>query len=124
MTSRFKCSLEQDKLDKMYMRLYTNRQMVMDRIYGQISQNCYLSKAFKLKLGHSLKIFLLKIRKVTEKEIGEHVIRPTTVIAASCVKARCARLIPIIHTLWKVLKGVEERRERRIVGKKMILVLM
>jgi membrane protein implicated in regulation of membrane protease activity len=33
----------------------------------------------------------------------------------------------IIYTLWKVLKRVEERerrRERRMVGKRMILVLM
>jgi hypothetical protein len=46
---------------------------------------------------------------------------------ASRVKARCEQLLIIIHPLWKVLKRVEERvkrRERRMVGKRMILVLM
>jgi len=38
--------------------------------------------------------------------------------------ARCVQLIIIIHRLWKVLKRVEERWERRMVGNRMILVLM
>jgi len=29
-----------------------------------------------------------------------------------------------MHRLWKVLKRVEERRKRRMVGKRMIFVLM
>jgi hypothetical protein len=61
------------------------------------------------------------------KEIAEHIIRPTKVILASRVKARCEQLLIIIHRLWKVLKRVEERekrREKRMVGKRMILVLM
>jgi len=43
------------------------------------------------------------------------------------VKASPEQLLIIIHRLWKVLKMVEERekrRERRMVGKRMILVLM
>jgi hypothetical protein len=43
---------------------------------------------------------------------------------ASHIKARCAQLLIIIHRLWKVLTRVEERRERRMVGKGMRLVLM
>jgi len=38
--------------------------------------------------------------------------------------ARREQLLIIIHRLWKVLKRVEERemgRERRMVGKRMIL---
>jgi len=41
--------------------------------------------------------------------------------------ARREQLLIIIHRLWKVLKRVEERewrRERWMVGKRMILVLM
>jgi hypothetical protein len=40
------------------------------------------------------------------------------------VKATCAQQLPIIPSLWKVLKRIEERRERRMVNKRMILVLM
>jgi hypothetical protein len=57
-------------------------------------------------------------------EIAEHIIRPPKVIAANRVKARCTQLPTIIHRLWKFLNMVEQRRERRIVGKRMILVLM
>jgi hypothetical protein len=57
-------------------------------------------------------------------EIAEHVIRPAKVIPASRVKARCAQMLIIIHRLWKVLTRVEETRERRMVGERMILVLM
>jgi len=46
------------------------------------------------------------------------------VIPACGVKARCAQLLIITHRLWKVLKMVEERRERRMVGKRIILVIM
>jgi len=51
-------------------------------------------------------------------------IRSAKVIPASCVTARCAQLLIIIHRLWTVLKWVEERRERMMVGKRMMLVLM
>jgi len=35
--SRFNCTLEQKELDKEYMGLYTNRQIKLNTIYGQIS---------------------------------------------------------------------------------------
>jgi len=98
--------------------------MIMDPIYGQISYNCCLSNAFKLKIGHYLKIFLVEMKRATGKEIAEYIIRPAKVIPASHVKARCAQLLIITHRHWKVLKRVEERRERRMVGMRMILVLM
>jgi hypothetical protein len=124
LTSRCKCTLEKDELDEEYMGLYTNVQMITDPIYGQISYNCCLSNAFKLKLGHDPIIFLVETKRATVKEIAEHAIRQAKVIPASPVKARCAQLLIIIHRLWKVLTKVEERRKRRIVGKRMILVLM
>jgi len=124
MTSMFKCTLEQAELEEEYMGLYTHGQMIMDPIYGQISYNCCLSKDFKLKLEHDRKIFFFEIAGATKKEIAKNVIRPTKVIPASRVKARCAQLLLLIHRLWKVLKRVEERRERSMVGKRMILVLM
>ena len=48
--------------------------MIMDPISRQISYNCCLSKASKLKPGHNPKIFLVEIKRATEKEIAEHVI--------------------------------------------------
>ena len=56
-TSMFKCTLEQDELEEEYMGFYTHGQMINDPIYRQISLNCCLSNAFKLKLGHNVKIF-------------------------------------------------------------------
>jgi len=80
-----------------------------------------------LNLGHNVKIFVAEMMRATGKEIAEHIIRPTKVIRTSRVKARCEQLLIIIHRLWKVLKRVEDRekrRERRMVGMRMILVLM
>jgi len=126
-TSILKCTLERDKLEEEYMGIYTHGQMINDPISGPISYNCCLSNAFKLKLGHNVKIFLVEMMRATGKEIAEHIIRPTKVILASHVLARRDQLLIIIHRLWKVLKRVEERekrRERRMVGTRMILVLM
>jgi hypothetical protein len=62
--------------------------------------------------------------RATGNDIPEHVIRPTKVIPASHDKASSAQVLTVIHSLWKVLKRVEVSRERRMVGKRMILVLM
>jgi len=77
-----------------------------------------------LKLGHNPKIFLVEMYSATQKEIADHILRPAKVIPASRVKARCAQPLIMIHRHWKFLKRVKERRERRMVGKRMILVLM
>jgi len=66
-------------------------------------------------------------KRATGKELAKHIIRPAKVIPASHAKAGCVQLLLIIHRQWKVLKRVEDRRgkrERRMVGKSMILVLM
>jgi hypothetical protein len=123
-TSMAKCTLEQDKLDDQYMGLYTNGQKIMDPIYGQILYNCCLSIAFKLKFQHNSKIFLVEIKRATEKDIAKDVIRPRTFIPGSRVMARCVQLLIIINGHWKVLKRVEERWEWRMVGRRMIVVLM
>jgi hypothetical protein len=64
------------------------------------------------------------MNSATGKEIAEHVIRSAKVIPACCVKARCAQQLIILHRLWKVLSRGNERRERRMEGKRMILVLI
>jgi hypothetical protein len=74
-----------------------------------------------------VKIYLVEMFRAAGKEIPEHGIRPTKVISTSHVKARHEQLQIIIHRLCKVQKRVEEsekRRERRMVSKRMILVLM
>jgi len=75
--SMFKCILEQDELEEEYMGIYKQGQMINDPIYGQISYNCCLSNAFKLKLGHNVKIFVIEMIRATGKEIAKHIIRPT-----------------------------------------------
>jgi hypothetical protein len=124
MTVIFQYNLDQDEMEEVNTGLDTNRQMTMDPIYGQILFNCCHSNAVKMKLGHHAKIFLVEINRATDMEIAEHIIGPPKVIATNRVKARCTQLPTIIYRLWKVLNMVERRRERRMVGKRMILVLM
>jgi len=42
--------------------------------------SCCVSNAFKLKLGHNVKIFVVAMMRVTGKGIAKHIIRPTKVI--------------------------------------------
>jgi hypothetical protein len=74
--------------------------MILGPMYGHISYSCCLSNAFKLKHRHY----------------------PATIIPASWVEASCVQLLIIIHRIWKVLKVVEDRMERKMVGKTMILI--
>jgi len=85
LTALYKCNLTQEELDEEYMGLYTLGQM-NDPLYGQISYNSSLSNAFKLKLGHDVKLFLVEIKAATGKDIAEHVLRPAKVIPASLLK--------------------------------------
>jgi hypothetical protein len=64
------------------------------------------------------------MQRATWKEVTKHVMWPGKVVPASRVKARCGQLQITIHRLWNYLKWGEERRERRMVGSKIILVLM
>jgi hypothetical protein len=64
------------------------------------------------------------MKRDTRREVAEHIIRPTKVIPACRVNARCVQLLSIIHILGKNLKLVEESRERRMVGMRIIHVLM
>jgi hypothetical protein len=75
-----------------------------------------------LELGHDSKISLVEVKRAIGKESAEHIIRPTQVIPGYHDKAICAQLLIILHRHWKVLTRVELRRERRMVGKRMILV--
>jgi len=86
LNSMLKGTLEQDKLEAEYMVIYKHGQIFNDPIYGQISYNCCLSNALKLKLGHSVKILLVEVMRVTGMEIAEHVIRPTKVIPLAVLR--------------------------------------
>jgi hypothetical protein len=61
LTSRFRCTLKKNELDKEYMGLYSNGHMIMNPKYEQISYNCCLSNAFNLKLRRDPKILLVKM---------------------------------------------------------------
>jgi hypothetical protein len=61
LTSMFKCTLEPDEVEEESMAIYAHGQIINDPIYSQISYNCYLSNAVKLKLGNNAKIFLVQI---------------------------------------------------------------
>jgi hypothetical protein len=54
-----------------------------DPLYGQISYNCSLSNAFKLKLGHNVNRFLVEMKAATGKDNAERVMRLAKVIPSS-----------------------------------------
>jgi hypothetical protein len=91
LTAISKCNLMQEELDKEYMGLYAPGQTMNDRLSGQISYTSSISNAFKLKLGHDVKLFLVQMMAVTGKEIAEHVISPVKVIHASLVQVSNTR---------------------------------
>jgi hypothetical protein len=62
--------------------------------------------------------------RATKKKITDHIISLAMVIPTRRVKAGCAQLLFAGHRLRKVLMRVEERRERRMVGKRIIPVSM
>jgi len=85
LTALYKCNLTQEELDEEYMGLYAPGQM-NNPLYGQISYNSSLSNAFKLKLGHDVKLFLVERKAATGKDIAEHVMRPARVFPTSLFK--------------------------------------
>jgi hypothetical protein len=85
LTALYRCNLTQEELDKEYMRLYAQGQMMNDPPYGQTSYNSSHSNAFKLKLGHDVQLFLIEMKAATRKDIAKHVMRPGKVIPTSLV---------------------------------------
>jgi hypothetical protein len=65
LTSRFKCTLQKDELNKEYTGLYQHGHMIPDSIHCQILYNCCVSNVFKLKLGHDRKIVLVETNGAT-----------------------------------------------------------
>jgi len=57
-----------------------------DPLYGQNPYNSSLSNAFKLKLGHDVKVFLVVMKAATGKDIAQHVMRLAKVIPTSLFK--------------------------------------
>jgi hypothetical protein len=112
-------------LDEEYIGRYTPGQMLNDPLYDQISYNSPLSKAFKLKLGHNVKVFLIEMKAATGKNIAEHIIKPAKVIPASLDTASYAPQLVSILRLWRYLLKMNEWWMRRLqVGKRLTVVLM
>jgi len=106
------------------MGFYTPGQMINDPLYGQISYNSSLSNAFKLKLGHDVKLFVVDMKAATGKDIAEHVIRPVKVIPASLFPVSYAPLLICILTWGRERMKMKEWWMRRQVGKRLTVVLM
>jgi len=124
LTAIYKCNLTQEELDEEYMGLYALGQLMNDHLYRQNSYNSSLSNAFKLKLGHDLKLFLAEMKAATGNNIAEHIIRPVKLIPASLVLvSHTALLIHILRGGREPMK-MKEWWMRRQVGKRLIVVLM
>jgi len=124
LTVYYKCNSKQKELDEEYMGWYAPRQMMNDSLYGQISYNSVLSDAFKFKLGHNLKGFLVEMKAATGKDIPEHVIRPAKVFPPRVVTVSYAPLLMGILRRRKDPMQMKEWWIRRQVGKRLIVVLM
>jgi len=90
LTALYKCNLTQEELGEEYMGLYALGQMMNDLLYGQISYNCTLWNAFKLKPGQDVQLCLVEMKAATGKEIAEHVMRPAKVFLATLVRVSYA----------------------------------
>ena len=110
------CNLTQKELEEEYMGSAAPGQMMNDPLYSQISYNSSLSHAFKLKLGHNVKLFLLEMKAATGKDIVEHEIRPAKLIPASLVTVSYAPLLISILRLWRHPMKMKEWLMRRQVG--------
>ena len=85
LTVVFKCNFTQEVLNEEYTGFYTPVQMMNHPLYDQISYKSSHSDAFKFKLGHDVKLFLVEMKAVRGKDIAEHVMIPAKVIPASLV---------------------------------------
>jgi len=78
-----------------------------DPLYGQISFTISLSNAFKLKLGHDVKLFLAEMKTATGKDIAEHIMWPAMVIPTNLFKESYAHCSTVylefggIQSKWK-----------------------
>jgi hypothetical protein len=122
LTALYRCNLTQEELDDDYMGLYVPGHM-NDPLYGQISYNSFLSNAFKFKLGHNVKQFMLEMKAATRTDIAEHVMRPAMVIPASLVTVSYAPLLISILKLRRYLMKMEEWGMRRQVGMSLIVLM-
>jgi len=105
-TSIFRCIQEENQLDKAYVWVYTDGQMMNDPVYGQILYDFCLWHTFKLKLGHSVKISFVEMRSAGGKEIAEHLMKTAMIIPAHLVKPQSyAWILIFIHRLSQILKG-------------------
>jgi len=94
-------------------------------LYGQISSKSSLSNAFKLKLGHNVKLCLVEMKAATGKDVAEHVIGLAKVIPAGLVTGSYAPLLISILRLWRYpMKMKEWWMRRQQVGKWLTVVLM
>jgi hypothetical protein len=98
--------------------------MMNDRLYGQISYNCSLSNAFKLKLGHNLNPLVVEMKAATAKDITEHIVGPVRRIPACLDPVSDTQLLICILKLRRELMIMKEWWMRRQVGKELIVVLL
>lgn len=82
-------SIGLETLHDMCMELYANGTGIIAPISEKILYNCCHSDAIMLKLEHNSKGFLIEVKTDTGEEIAKEVIRPTKVVPASGVIARC-----------------------------------
>jgi hypothetical protein len=124
LTTIYKCNLMQEAMDEEYMGLYALGQTMNDRLSGHISYNNSLSNAFKLRLGHNVKLFLVEMKAATGKDIVEHVIGPVKVISARLVPGSYAPQLIQILRLRREPMTMNQWWMRRQVGQRLIVVTM
>jgi hypothetical protein len=108
LTAKYKCNLTQVELDEEYMGLYAPGQIMNASQYGQISYNGFLSNAFKLRLGHNVKQFLVAMKAATRNNIVEPIIRPAKVIPSSLVTVSYVPLLISILNLQRYSMKMNE----------------
>jgi hypothetical protein len=107
------------------MGLYSPGQKMNHSLSGQNSYHRSPSNAFKLKLGHDVKLVAVEMKVPIGKNIAEHIVRPAKLIPASRVMVCYA---PWLFSIRRLQRYPMEMKDwwmmRQQVGKGLRIVLM
>jgi len=106
------------------MEHYTDGSLMNNPIYDQTLYNCGFSNTFKWKLGHNVKVFLVELQVVIEKNDGEYVIWPAKLVPTSLIQARNANQLVISLRRYNVQRKIPQWRVIRMMSQRLVVVLL
>jgi hypothetical protein len=118
LTAIYKCNLMQEELDEEYIRLYAPRQSWMTIYIIRVHTTV------RMKLGHDVTLYLVDMITAIGKDVVDHVMWPSKVIATSLVTVRYFLLLIGKPRLWRYPIKMTEWKMRRQEGARLIVLIM